>query len=355
MTQQTDIAASRGFSDNRPTASGWIRGPRFDTGFIFGTAALGLAGGATLLAAPQIWALAFLPYIWLLGYPHLFATYSQIAFDRSSFRRHRRLNIELPILILICVTCLAVFVGTWVVVSIYLYWQWFHFTRQSYGVSRFYARRSGREMPDAQLTDWVIYAVPACGILWRSWQAPGMYLGAELRVIPVPAELVAVAIVFTTLLVAAWFIGRFRQWRRGDIPVAHSLYVISHIAMFIAGYILIAKINFGWFALSIWHSAQYVLFVWLINRDRFRNGPSDEHRLLSQLSQPGRWVWYLAVLLVGAAILFFTLRTAAGLFAIGAVPLTLVLFQTINFHHYTVDAVIWRRKHKSSPATIAPS
>ncbi|MDA0785868.1 MAG: hypothetical protein O3B37_06220 [Proteobacteria bacterium] len=354
MSQQTDIAAHPGRAANTIAPTGWLRGPGFDSGFILGTAALGLTGGAILLAAPQIWPLAFLPYIWLLGYPHLFATYSQIAFDRASFSRHRRLNIELPLLILACVAGLAVFVGTWAIVSIYLYWQWFHFTRQSYGVARSYARRHGRALPDTQLTDWVIYAVPVCGILWRSWQAPGMYLGAELRVIAVPVELVAVALVFTTLLVGAWSVGRCRQWRRGELPVAHTLYLVSHIVMFTAGYILIAKINFGWFALSVWHSAQYVLFVWLINRDRFRDGPRDEHRLLSYLSQPGRWLWYMAVLIGGAAILFFTLRTAVGLFAIGAVPLTLVLFQTINFHHYTVDAVIWRRKRKPATPQRAP-
>lgn len=98
-----------------------------------------------------------------------------------------------------------------------------------------------------------------------------------------------------------------------------------------------------------------MLFVWLINRDRFGDGTCDEHRLLSYLSQPGRWIWFMAVLIGGAALLFFTLRTAAGLFAIGAVPLTLVLFQTINFHHYSVDAVIWRRKHKASSAASTAS
>jgi len=29
------------------------------------------------------------------------------------------------------------------------------------------------------------------------------------------------------------------------------------------------------------------------------------------------------------------------------VPILLLLYQTINFHHYIVDAVIWRRKARS--------
>lgn len=332
-------------------STGWLRDRNFDLMFVLGTAGLGLAGGAALLMAPQVWPLMFLPYLWLLGYPHLFATYSQIAFDRTSFRRHRFLNIELPILLFAGVAALAAFVGTWAIVSVYLYWQWFHFTRQSYGIARFYARRNGTPLVDDQLTDWVIYAVPACGILWRSWQAPGFYLGAELRVIPIPTEVVAFALTFTAMLICAWIVGRVGQWRRGEMPRAHTLYVASHIVMFAAGYILIAKINFGWFALSLWHSAQYILFVWLINRTRFADGPDRSHALLSRISQPGRWFWYFAILVAGAGIVFLALKSVAGLFAIGVVPLTLVVFQTINFHHYTVDAVIWRRK-RSAKTTI---
>ena len=84
----------------------------------------------------------------------------------------------------------AVF-GSWVLTTSYLYWQWWHYTRQSYGVSRIYwpqgfapAQRHAHEL--------TIYAVPVWGILYRSYQAPDKYLFTEVKVLPVPFWLVAV-------------------------------------------------------------------------------------------------------------------------------------------------------------------
>src|SRR5262249_56073587 len=91
-------------------------------------------------------------YLWLLCYPHLIATYTRTAFDRQSLWAHRFLNFGLPIVIFGAIALLAGTVGTWPLVTTYLYWQWFHFTRQSYGASRAYVRRAAVALPDAKLT-----------------------------------------------------------------------------------------------------------------------------------------------------------------------------------------------------------
>src|SRR5207302_639654 len=98
----------------------------------------------------------------------------------------------LPPIILGAIALLAATVGTWPLVTTYLYWQWFHFTRQSYGVSRAYVRRAGVALADEKLTHWLVYLVPIWGIVYRSYEAPAMYLGSELRVIPIPFGVVAV-------------------------------------------------------------------------------------------------------------------------------------------------------------------
>ena len=33
--------------------------------------------------------------------------------------------------------------GVWILPTVYLYWQWFNYTRQSYGVERIYRRKAG--------------------------------------------------------------------------------------------------------------------------------------------------------------------------------------------------------------------
>jgi len=268
------IAATHTAISTTPPQPVWLRGPAFDLVFLFGTAVLALVAGF----AAQAWAGGFewilVPYLWLIGYPHLFATYSQTSFDRASFRQHRRLNIELPIVVLAAVAAVAYGVGTWALVTIYLYWQWFHFARQSYGVSRFYARKAGRPLDDESLTTWMLYAWPLVGILHRSWQQPAHYLGSPVWTLPVPSVVLAVGLAVATMLTLAWAWGRVRMWRQGRLPIGHTLYMLSHIVMFAVGYLVIADINIGWLVLSIWHSAQYLLFVWHINRGRHGATPS---------------------------------------------------------------------------------
>ena len=57
--------------------------------------------------------------------------------------------------------------------TVYLYAQWFHYTRQSYGISRMYLRKAGA-FPQTRdvVLDGVIYALPLWGILYRSYQQP---------------------------------------------------------------------------------------------------------------------------------------------------------------------------------------
>ena len=54
-----------------------------------------------------------------------------------------------------------------------LYAQWFHYTRQSYGISRMYLRKAGAISAWRDFVlDGVIYALPLWGILYRSYQSP---------------------------------------------------------------------------------------------------------------------------------------------------------------------------------------
>jgi hypothetical protein len=334
----------------RPVAaqSGWLRGRAFDFTFVIGTAALALAAAGAISVRANLFNFILVPYLWLLGYPHLIATYTRTSFDRESLWSHRFLNFGLPLVILGSIALLAGTVGTWPLVTTYLYWQWFHFTRQSYGVSRAYVRKAGIALADEQLTHWLVYLVPIWGILYRSYQAPEMYLGSELRVIPVPYSVVAAFGIATSLLLAWWCLGRAVAYLRGEMPVAHTLYMASHFAMFIASYLLIPDINHGWLAMSVWHSAQYLLFVWLWNQNRFQAGIDPQRQFLSEISQPRRGFRFYFVCFAISTIFFAGLTFGLSAVDVPAIPVALVVYYAINFHHYTVDGLVWRSKGKTA-------
>ena len=245
-------------------------------------------------------------------------------------------------------------VGEWLVATVYLYAQWFHYTRQSYGISRMYLRKAGA-IPASRdwVLDGVIYALPLWGILTRSHQQPASFLSLPIYTFPVPTALLYVVGTVAAVSVALWIareaknIGR----RRPDAP--HSAYVASHIAIFAAGYLLIADINTGWLVLNIWHNLQYVLIVWMFNANRFAKGIESERRFLSTISQPRNVVLYAGVCWALGTALYFNIDGVLGLFSHSVLPLSLLAYMTINFHHYVVDAIIWRRPRRPAAAAHA--
>ena len=74
---------------------------------------------------------------------------------------------------------------------------------------------------------------------YRSYQDPGTFIGLELRVIPVPRGWYGLAAVATGGLLAYWVFRRIQAWRMGRLAAVHTLYMLSHFAIFAVGYLLI--------------------------------------------------------------------------------------------------------------------
>jgi hypothetical protein len=322
----------------------WLRDSQFDMGFIVGIAGLALLSGLVVCLEPRLFLLVLFLDLWLLGYHHVIATFTRLFADRQARREYRFLICYLPIIVLAAVLTIADTIGIWAISTIYLYWQWFHYTRQSWGIAQAYRRKAGQGVEDpAWLERAIIYLVPLWGILHRSWQQPEQFLGLDLRTLPVPGVVVDLVAAAALVAVALWLVQRARSWRAGTLAVGHTLYVMSHLVVFATGYLLIDDISFGWLVLNVWHNTQYVAFVWLFNNQRYRGGIEPGARLISSLSQPRRWAAYIfACLAVSSLAYAMILMAAPSLAAIG-VP-AIVIFQSINFHHYIVDAVIWKRR-----------
>jgi hypothetical protein len=329
----------------RVAPAGWLRSPAFDLGFIAGIAALALASGAVVVRAPELFVPVFFLDVWLLGYHHVASTFTRLAFDRASFQANRFLVTGLPPIVLLAVAGLSMGIGSWVLVSIYLYWQWFHYARQSWGIAQAYRRAAAAAPESPWLSQVVFYAVPAWGILHRSHQAPATFLDFELKFIPVSAAVVQVAAVVALAAAGWWLVGCAAAWRRGTFSAPHALFVLSHQVVFFVGYVLIDDISTGWLVVNVWHNAQYVMFVWHANNRRFAAGVDGSSPFLSTLCQPRKaWLYFATCLGLSTALY-------AGLqLAIPVTAALLVAHQTLNYHHYIVDAIIWRRRRRAPDA-----
>lgn len=329
-----------------PPRIGYLRGPGFDLTFIFGVLALAVLAVATVLYRPDLFMAVVLLDLWILGYHHVIATYTRLCFDAESYRQNRFLILHLPIIVFAVTIGMAAGLGLWVIGSVYLYWQWFHYTRQSWGVGQVYRRKAPQAFEEPKwLTLSAFYLLPLWGILSRSHQAPETFLGLELRVIPVPGALVEVVGLAAQVALVAWVLWRLRLWTKGHLPIAQTLYLLSHFFIFWLGYLAIRDISIGWLAINVWHNAQYLLFVWFFNNQRFRNGVEPKARLLSWLSQSRNVALYFLFGLAVTSVVYVSLDLLlSDLLAIsGAV---VVVYMALNFHHYVVDSLIWKARKK---------
>lgn len=327
--------------------AGWLRGPAFDLTYVAGISLLAALAGGLVVTNPKLFPAVFLLNSWLLGYHHVISTFTRLTFDRDSFNEHRFLITWLPLIVLTVVFAACALFGGWILTTIYLYWQWWHYTRQSYGISRIYQRKAG--LNNDLLGKLIIYALPVWGILHRSFQAPERFLFTDVKVLPVPLWLVTAAGLVAIVSIGWWLAQTLKSIVQGSLPIAHTLYIASHLTIFGLGYIAVEDINHGWLVLTVWHNCQYILTVWMFNNNRFKNTVDPQHPFLSKLSQRNRILTYFAVCLIISTALYSVLQYSLNWVVLAtatSLPLFAIVFQAINFHHYLVDAVIWKVRRK---------
>tara|TARA_R110002110_G_scaffold404606_1_gene623023 strand:- start:25398 stop:26444 length:1047 start_codon:yes stop_codon:yes gene_type:complete len=332
----------------------WLRNKRFDITFIVGVTLLALGSGALVVAEPSLFPLILLLDLWFLGYHHVISTFTRLCFDRQSIKQNHFFLFYLPIIILVSVVSLVTFIGIWTIPTLYLYWQWFHYTRQSYGVGQAYKRKSKQTWNENEwASKFAVYLLPLWGILYRSYQAPEKFLFMDIKVIPVSALVVDIVGIMAMVSICVWGLMRLNTWRKSKLPLAHTLYMFSHFTIFYVGYIYIEDITYGWLVINVWHNAQYILFVWLFNNNRFKSGIDSKSYFLSAISQTANMKYYFLACLGISTLLYFSIKSSISLIDTAILPLGLIVFQTINFHHYVVDGFIWKMRKKPLQKILA--
>lgn len=327
----------------------WLLNPGFDLSLVLGGLLLALGSAALVLHNPSLFEPVLFLDLWLLGYHHVISTYTRLCFDTQSLRKYQLLLTGLLPLVLVATVGLYYALGGWAVVTLYVYWQWFHYARQSWGIAEAYRRQMGAPVRDGGGADhmWLkvsFYLVPVWGLLSRCHQNPDSFLSMPVRLVEVPVWMVNLAGVAAVAALLVWSAIRVKQLMGGQRLVLHTLFVVTHHVVFALAYVLIDSFDIGWLLVNIWHNYQYILFVWLQNNKRFAEGISSSAWFLSWLSQSKNWWIYFLCCLAITTVAYKFLEFALS--GVGMVGFVLVAYMAINFHHYVVDAVIWKRRSR---------
>jgi hypothetical protein len=332
---------------------GWLGSADFDFLLLAGLTGLSLLAGLVIAANPNAVGVILLADNWLLGFPHVAATFTRLVPDRAAIKQHRFLVFGLPPLVVAVTAALAFGLGVWAVATIYFYWQWFHTARQSWGIAKLYSRESGGLVRDnPNLLEGLFYIVPFWGLLHRLTTARDHFLfpSLQLAVPIIPAALANGVGIIACAGLIWWSINRVRDALAGRLAVQHTLFSLSHFLIFIVGYIVMDDMTGGWIVTNIWHTGQYLMLVWLFNQrslDRGGSGPGALFRFLTRGNRPWLYVFWCFVIAV-PVYLSFSMLWMSGVYALTFV---VIANQTLNFHHFIVDGVIWRsRRAAASPS-----
>jgi len=291
-------------------------------------------------------------HTWLFGYDHLLATYTKLAGRPQDRQQNHHLILYLPPLVMVLLYVLGKTSGMVGLYVLYFFGQFFHTVRQSWGLLQQYRQRAGGLPWDsAWLSEATLWSVPLWGFLNRCAQQPEEFLFQPLWLPLVPDWLVVVFGVLSGVLCLHFFVTRVKAYRRGQLALGHTLYMLSHLLIYLGGYVLIEDIGSGWLLVNVWHNVQYLAFVWLYNRRRFATGIAADSYTLSWLSQPGYLraaLFYLACLAIASPIYYLLLRGGEQideLLHTSALPTVVIVSLGLTVSHYLVDGIIWKRKN----------
>ena len=354
MALYLDASLRRTALPDVATPRTYIRSREFDSTLLLAPIFAGSAAALAVTADPRLYPFLLVADLWLLGYHHVVATYTRLAFDTQSLRRNRVLAVDLLVGVTLVTLGVAMTAGAWVIASAFLYLQWFHYMRQGYGIARMYYRATPEgQIPGSRdvVADLALYLVPIYAIAQRTSTMGDKFLGLPVKVLVLPDAIVGLLGILAAAAVVAWLVKTILAAANETMDPRYAGFIASHIAIFLVAYVFVADVNAGWLAINVWHNFQYVLVVWMSNAKRYAAGIDPTARFLSRLSQPGRVTMYFACCLAITTIVYAVLDRFTVLVLGGGMAVTVGIYMGINFHHYIVDAVIWKRRKAPLPAS----
>jgi len=322
--------------------------PWYDRLLVFGPLGAALGLGALASLSPELFVGVVLVDIWLFASPHVIATYTRIGCDGTHIKKHWVLIFLLPPIVLVLVTMTALAYELGGLFTLYFFAQAYHVTRQSFGISRAYSRADPHAAGTDRLAEGLIYLLPAWGLLHRCAEASSTFYGHALHLPEVSPVLANAAGAVAAVACVGWLSRQIRLAWAGQLNTGHSLFVASHLLVNAIAYVWVTDITLGWLVVNIWHNLQYLLFVWMQN---MRRETQLSGRLGEPLKNAGK---YLAICLVVGIAMYEALNVAGRQLMWLGLPAVFILHFTVNFHHYLVDGVIWkRRKRVAKPQGLA--
>ncbi len=306
--------------------------------------------------------------------PHLISTWTRVYLDGNERFRRPFAYWVMPAAITAAVVGLVLTEGrtSSTIHTVLLYWAWWHFMMQNWGILRIYQRRAAardaapagkpagagkagagraaatRFVPTDKQIMWLERIVLTLGAIWpltvRLYTGPWTLFGSRIKhpafhawhVNAIGAVFAVSAGLYLAALVA-------RRLRGKPVALIRPLVIASSCFGFYVPFVMIKKSGTaGFAAAACWHGLQYLGIVWFYNRNRWKGGVDKKARLVSWISQgPRRAPVYFLTLLAIAGVVYGGLTLASRIVFDPATWGSMVWI-SLTFGHYWLDGVIWK-------------
>ena len=234
--------------------------------------------------------------IWMLSIPHTFSTLT-----RSDLRSSQKIVRTLAIFVFFIgsIFLLSQFINFAIIFTGYFLWQQYHYSKQNYGIARW-----GNTDQKTSFNDQLFYLIiPIITLLGLFSKGPQIFFNYLIQN-PIPYSLqIKHALILNFILTLAYIGFRPKSWKNAT----------QHTVLFSVSYLFIDDFYKGWLCLNIFHNLQYLRFMQVFEKN----------------------IKFLILPLVLTALVF-VLETKTYML--------LSMMLALNFTHYTLDSMIWKRK-----------
>jgi hypothetical protein len=252
---------------------------------------------------PTSFNILFLINIWLFSLPHTFSTFTRG--DRRT-TKHIALVAALMVIFLGTIITISNISGLVFLYSLYFYWQQFHYGKQNFGLASWGASEAPNFLDKSFYL--IIIGLSLFGLLNNGHQSFFGYVLYTPFTLFIPK-----LSIFTSMMVltATYIFFRPKQLK-------HAL---SHTLIFSFAYLYCEHFALGWLLLNVFHNLQYLKFM---------------------KNYEARFSFILAPVALTLMLYILQFHILKG-FILFSLPLSLALMLALNFTHYSLDGMIWKK------------
>ncbi len=297
----------------------------------------------------------------LVGGPHMYATFTRTFLDRNFSQGHTRLMWSSLVIPVVVVT--LALLNLPLLLTIFFFWASIHVLHQVIFIVELYNHRQKTSLSrfsrlaDYGVTLTALYPLAAVKIANGTFFIGSNDLASVIgKFVPLgPWMVVLAGGAFGTALVL-WLVKSVMDYRQGSLNVPKTLFIaLTVIASFFIP--ILGNLDTAFQGMNVWHSLQYLALTWVLNHIRQQRGELDNSPFVKRMSTDGsvrRYYRFNILLTLGdvvlAGLIFLVLRFGLGLPFDGAFDRAYyIAVLSFLWIHYYFDHFLF-----SQPQVISP-